>query len=102
LIIPNHAIKVAIKVAPKISKRKERNCALENLSLRCGATKKKLALLRNCALQRNMPNSVYITFLKDTKRHSALSRAEGNKKLTVKSLRYVPLSLYYYMFPPPM
>jgi hypothetical protein len=36
-----------MKVVSKILKRKERNCAFENLSLRCGATKKKLADLRS-------------------------------------------------------
>jgi hypothetical protein len=41
---PNQIITVAIKVASKILKR---NCAFENLSLRCGATKKKLADLRS-------------------------------------------------------
>jgi hypothetical protein len=48
---------LGLKVAPKILKRKERNCACEDLSLRCGATKKKLTDLGTCALQRNMPNS---------------------------------------------
>ncbi len=38
----NAVIKVVIKVASKILKRKERNCAFENLSLRCGAIKKSL------------------------------------------------------------
>jgi hypothetical protein len=47
-------MKVAIKVASKILKRKEGNCAFENLDLRCGAIKKSL---RTCALQRSMPNS---------------------------------------------
>jgi hypothetical protein len=47
--ISNRLIKVAIKIASKILKRKERNCAYENLSLRCGATKKKLADLRSSA-----------------------------------------------------
>jgi hypothetical protein len=44
-IIPNPVIKVAIKVASKILKHKEHNDAFENLSLRCGVTKK-LADLR--------------------------------------------------------
>jgi hypothetical protein len=38
------AHKVVIKVASKILKRKERNCAFENLSLRCSATKKACGL----------------------------------------------------------
>jgi hypothetical protein len=38
----------------KVQSEKERNCAFENLSLRCGATK---INLQTCALQRNMPNS---------------------------------------------
>jgi hypothetical protein len=42
--MPNKIIKVAIKVASKILKRKERDCAFENLSLRCGATKKACGL----------------------------------------------------------
>jgi hypothetical protein len=47
--ISNRLIKVAIKIASKILKCKERNCAFENLSLRCGATKKKLVDLRSSA-----------------------------------------------------
>jgi hypothetical protein len=47
--IPNPVIKVAIKVASKILKRKERNCVFKNKSLHCGATKKKLADLRSSA-----------------------------------------------------
>ncbi len=57
LIILNPFIKVAIKVASKSLKRKERNCAFKHQSLRCGATKKACGLA-DFALQRNMPNSV--------------------------------------------
>jgi hypothetical protein len=45
-----------LKVASKCLNCKERNCAFEDQSLRCGATK---INLRTCALQHNVPTLGY-------------------------------------------